>query len=41
MDAQAIKLSEARSKVELSVNDLYKRIDEAINSKTRKTRVET
>ena len=41
MEAQAIKLSEARSKVELSVNDLYKRIDEAINSKTRKTKVET
>ena len=37
MEAQAIKLSEARSKVELSVNDLYKRI----NSRTRKTKVET
>ena len=40
MEAQAIKLSEARSKVELSVNDLYKRTDEAINSKTRKIKVE-
>ena len=34
-------MSEARSRVELSVNDLYKRIDEAINSRTRKTKVET
>ena len=41
MKAQAIKLSEARSKIELSVNGLYKRIDEAINSKTRKIKVET
>ena len=41
MEAQAIKLSESRSKVELSVNDLYKKIDEAKNSKTQKTKFET
>ena len=41
METQAIKLSEAISKTELNMNDLFKRIDVAINSRKRKTKVET
>ena len=36
VEAQAIKLSEARSKAELTIKDLYRRIEEAINSRARK-----
>ena len=40
MEAQAIKLSEARSNAELRLYDFQKRIDKAINFNTRKTKVE-